>query len=264
MNERLKGKTILITGASGGLGEKIAHECAKNGANLLLLARTIEKLKQIKVDLESEYQVQVNVYQVDIGNKEEIQTVITSIFKEIEAIDILVNNAGFGIFDLFIEAHFEDIEKMFQVNVLGLMAISKEILPSMIEKNSGHIINIASQAGKLATPKSSGYAASKHAVLGFTNSLRMELANTNIFVSAVNPGPIETSFFDIADKSGNYVKNVKKYMLKPDYVAKKVVQLMIHPKRELNLPRYMNMGSVLYNLFPNIAEKLTRNLLSKK
>ena len=134
----------------------------------------------------------------------------------------------------------------------------------MIERNTGHIINIASQAGKLATPKSSGYAATKHAVLGFTNSLRMELAKTNIFISAVNPGPIETNFFNTADKSGNYVKSVKKFMLKSDYVAEKIIQLMIHPKRELNLPRWMNLGSVLYNLFPSISEKLTGRLLDKK
>src|SRR5690606_39052333 len=101
-------------------------------------------------------------------------------------------------------------------------------------------------------------------VLGFTNSLRMELAKTNVNVSSVNPGPIETAFFEIADKSGNYVKNVRKYMLKPDYVAEQIVKLMINPKRELNLPKWMNAGSVLYNLFPNIADKLTENLLNKK
>lgn len=153
---------------------------------------------------------------------------------------------------------------MFEVNVIGLMACTKEVLPSMIERNEGHIINIASQSGKLATPKSSGYSATKHAVLGFTNSLRMELSKTNIYVSSVNPGPIETNFFHVADRSGNYVKNVKKFMLKPDDVAEKIVQLMIKPKRELNVPRWMNVGSVLYQLFPSIADKVAGNLLNKK
>ena len=92
----------------------------------------------------------------------------------------------------------------------------------------------------------------------------MELAKTNIQVSAVNPGPIETNFFSIADQSGNYVQNVKKYMLQSEWVADKIVQLMIVPKRELNLPRWMNIGSVLYTLLPSIAYKLAGNLLNKK
>ncbi|HWJ79630.1 MAG TPA: SDR family oxidoreductase [Niallia sp.] len=262
--DKLKNKNIVITGASSGIGEKVAFKVAEMGARPILVARSKEKLIDISDRINKHSTVKSLSYSLDVSDTEQVKVVFKQILSDVGHVDILLNNAGFAIFDSFNEANLVDIEKMFKVNVLGLMACSKEILPSMMEKNSGHIINIASQAGKLATPKSSGYAATKHAVLGFTNSLRMELAKTNIYVSAVNPGPIDTSFFDIADKSGNYVKNVKKYMLKPDFVAEKIVQLMIHPKRELNLPRWMNMGSVLYNLFPHIADKVTGNLLSKK
>ncbi|MCU9613798.1 SDR family oxidoreductase [Caldibacillus lycopersici] len=262
--ENLKNKTIIITGASSGIGEKIAMKVANIGARPILVARSKEKLKAISNKINQQTAVDSLYYPLDISDRKQVKIVFAQILKEIGQVDILLNNAGFAIFDSFAEADLEDIEKMFQVNVLGLMACTKEVLPSMLERNSGHIINIASQAGKLATPKSSGYAATKHAVLGFTNSLRMELAKTNISVSSVNPGPIETTFFDIADKSGNYVKNVKKYMLQPENVAEKIVQLMIHPKRELNLPRWMNMGSVLYNLFPNIADRFVGNILNKK
>jgi len=262
--DKLKNKNIVITGASSGIGEKVAFKVAEMGARPILVARSKEKLIDISERINKHSTVESLSYSLDVSDTEQVKIVFKQILSDVGHVDILLNNAGFAIFDAFNEANLVDIEKMFKVNVLGLMACSKEILPSMMEKNSGHIINIASQAGKLATPKSSGYAATKHAVLGFTNSLRMELAKTNIYVSAVNPGPIDTSFFDIADKSGNYVKNVKKYMLKPDFVAEKIVQLMIHPKRELNLPRWMNMGSVLYNLFPHIADKVTGNLLSKK
>jgi len=262
--DKLKNKNIVITGASSGIGEKVAFKVAEIGARPILVARSKEKLIDISERINKHSTVKSLSYSLDVSDTEQVKVVFKQILSDVGHVDILLNNAGFAIFDSFNEANLVDIEKMFKVNVLGLMACSKEILPSMMEKNSGHIINIASQAGKLATPKSSGYAATKHAVLGFTNSLRMELAKTNIYVSAVNPGPIDTSFFDIADKSGNYVKNVKKYMLKPDFVAEKIVQLMIHPKRELNLPRWMNMGSVLYNLFPHIADKVTGNLLSKK
>ncbi|WP_062356075.1 SDR family NAD(P)-dependent oxidoreductase [Bacillus kwashiorkori] len=264
MENRMRNKNIVITGASSGIGEKVAVQVAKLGARPVLLARSTEKLQQLSEDINRNYNVGSIYYSLDVSNKVQVEQVFQQILLDIGKIDVLLNNAGFGMFETFSDAKLENIEKMFQVNVIGLMACTKAVLPSMVENNSGHIINIASQAGKLATAKSSGYAATKHAVLGFTNSLRMELANTNIYISAVNPGPIETNFFTIADKSGTYVSNVRKYMLTADYVADKIVRLMLRPKRELNLPRWMNVGSILYNLFPSIADKLVGNLLNRK
>lgn len=264
MGKQLVNKNIIITGASSGIGEKVAMLTAAEGARPILLARSAEKLAEITEAIQQKTGVKCLYYKLDVSNFEEVRAVFKTIYEEIEQIDILMNNAGFGVFETLKEASFAEIKEMFAVNVLGLIACTKEVLPDMIERNSGHIINIASQAGKLATPKSSGYSATKHAVLGFTNSLRLELLNTNIHVSAVNPGPIETNFFTIADKSGNYVKNVKKFMLTSDYVAEQIVKLMMHQKRELNLPRWMNAGSVLYNLFPSVAEKLTGRLFNMK
>ena len=109
-------------------------------------------------------------------------------------IDILVNNAGFGIFKTFEDASMDEVKDMFQVNVFGLVACTKAVLPYMVNKNEGHIINIASLAGKIATRNQVRMQTTKHAVLGFTNSLRMELANTDIYVTAINPGPIDTNF----------------------------------------------------------------------
>lgn len=134
----------------------------------------------------------------------------------------------------------------------------------MKNRRSGHIINIASQAGKIATPKSSVYAATKHAVLGFTDSLRMEAEQHGIFVTAVNPGPIRTNFFHIADQSGEYVKNVERWMLSPEKVAKRVVSIMMTPTREVNMPRWMNIGSQLYRLFPSVVEKVGKRAFFKK
>ncbi|MDF1507526.1 SDR family oxidoreductase [Robertmurraya sp. DFI.2.37] len=260
----LNNKNIVITGASSGIGEKVARMVAERGARPILLARSTEKLAEVCEQVNERTTVGAIYYQLDVSDVEEVKIVFQKILQEVGHIDILLNNAGFGVFESVHEADFADIEKMFRVNVFGLIACTMEVLPAMLEEKRGHIINVASQAGKLATPKSSGYAATKHAVLGFTNSLRMELLKTNIFVSAVNPGPIETNFFSIADKSGNYVKNVKRMMLKSDYVAEQIIKLMINPKRELNLPRWMNMGSILYNLFPNLAEKLTGSIFDKK
>lgn len=252
----LENKNIVITGASSGIGEKMAMLAAKRGARPVLIARSSNKLKNISESIHAETSANCLYYSLDVSDIEQVKEVFKRIREEVGHIDVLINNAGLGVFDSLQDATYTDLEKMFAVNVMGLIACTKEALPSMLECNKGHIINIASQAGKLATPKSSGYSASKHAVLGFTNSIRLELMDTNIYVSAVNPGPIETNFFNIADKSGNYVKNVEKYMLDANEVAEKIIKLIIRPKRELNLPWYMNLGSVLYNLFPSISEKL--------
>ena len=260
----LAGKNIIITGASGGIGEQMATLCAERGANLVLLARNLEKLNQLKSDLEKRFQVNIIVHKLDVSNTSEVETVFSSVLSELKHIDVLVNNAGFGIFREASEASVEEIKGMFAVNVVGLMACTKMVLSKMREQGNGHIINIASQAGKIATPKSSIYSATKHAVLGYTNSLRMELSKHNIYVTAVNPGPIETNFFTIADEKGTYVKNVKKFMLKPEYVAKKVVNAMLTTTREINLPRWMNAGSIVYALFPRLFERLGRRAFEKK
>lgn len=258
------GKNIVITGASGGIGAEIAKLCAQKGANLALLARSVDKLEQLKIDLEQKYSIKVFIHRLDVSNTDEVGRVFQSIFEEMKSIDILVNNAGFGVFREAHEAIMTEIKSMFEVNVVGLMACTSMVLPKMRERRFGHIINIASQAGKIATPKSSVYSATKHAVLGYSNSLRMELADYNVFVTTVNPGPIATNFFNIADEKGTYVKNVQKFMLQPDYVANKVVNAMLTKTREINLPRWMNLGSVFYTLFPRAFERIGRKAFNQK
>jgi uncharacterized protein len=262
--EQLKGKNIVITGASGGIGAEIAKLCGASGANLILLARSIEKLKQLQTELQQRHQVRVDVYQLDVSDTDKVREVFSEIIAKIDHIDILVNNAGFGVFREAHEATMDEIKGMFEVNVVGLMACTSMVLPKMRERRFGHIINIASQAGKIATPKSSVYSATKHAVLGYTNSLRMELSDYNVRVTSVNPGPIATNFFNIADEKGTYVKNVQKFMLQPEYVAGKVVDSMLTKTREINLPRWMNMGSVVYVLFPRLFETIGKKAFNKK
>lgn len=263
-NEHLRHKNIIITGASSGVGLSIAKQCAANGANLILLARRLDVLKDVQTDLQNRYSVQVMIFKLDVSDTDEVQNVFQQIFKEIKEIDILVNNAGFGIFRSAHEISIKEIKDMFDVNVLGLIACTNMVLPVMLKREKGHIINIASQAGKIATPKSSAYAATKHAVLGFTNSLRMEVSDRNIFVTAVNPGPIETNFFKRADETGSYVNSVKRVMITPDYVASKIVGAMLTKRREINLPGWMNAGSILFTLFPRLFEKAGKPFLNKK
>ncbi|WP_026675011.1 SDR family NAD(P)-dependent oxidoreductase [Alkalihalobacterium bogoriense] len=252
----LNNKIIVITGASSGLGKEIAIEVARNNGIPVLVARRIDKLMELQHFISTEFHVTAPVYELDVCSIDSVRSTFATIFVDMERVDVLINNAGMAVFDDFIDATYEDMTNMVEVNVMGVLACTKAVLPHMLEQNQGHIIMIASQAGKIATPKSSVYAATKHAVLGFTNSLRMELHDSGIEVSAVNPGPIQTPFFDQADRSGTYVKNVEKLMLSPTKVANRIVNLIDKPKRELNLPWWMNVGSVLYQVMPKVVEKI--------
>lgn len=262
--KNLKNKNIIITGASSGIGLAVAEQCAARGANLILLARRINKLEEIKKDLEERFGVSVFVHQLDVSCTEEIEAVFAKIMAEVKRVDILVNNAGFGRFRYAHETTIDEVKDMFRVNVVGLIACTSMVLPLMKKQKSGHIINIASMAGKVATPKSSIYSATKHAVLGYSNSLRMELADDNVYVTTVNPGPIATNFFALADEDGTYVKNVGRYMLKPEDVAEKITNAMLTKTREINLPRWMNAGSILLALCPNLFERIGKKAFHKK
>ncbi|GIO22536.1 hypothetical protein J11TS1_11170 [Oceanobacillus sp. J11TS1] len=161
--------------------------------------------------------------------------------------------------------HIEDIEEMFQVNVLSGIQYTQAFLPHFLQfKGRSHIINIVSQAAKLPTPKSAGYVASKQAMLGFTDVLRQETRESNLVVTAVNLGPVKTSFFETADKSGTYQQNVEKYMLQPKKVASKVVQSLFTRRREINMPWWMEIGSIFYRLFPGLMESLLKSQFNKK
>ena len=134
----------------------------------------------------------------------------------------------------------------------------------MKEIRKGHIINIVSMAGLIATGKSSLYSATKFAAIGFSNALRLELMPFGVHVTTVNPGPIRTTFFDQADPDGSYVKAVDRYILEPDFVAKKIVKNFGKPKRELNLPWLLNLTHKLYTLFPRISDKLACKMFNFK
>ncbi|WP_246942456.1 SDR family NAD(P)-dependent oxidoreductase [Bacillus pinisoli] len=261
---KLNGKNVVITGASSGIGEVLAYKVAESGGTPILLARSVEKLQQISQSIEQKYLLTCPFYQLDVRDLDKVQQTFQTIIEDRGTIHVLVNNAGFGIFEEVIDINLQDMKDMFEVNVFGLIACTKAVLPTMLKHKEGHIINVASQAGKLATPKSSVYSATKHAVLGFTNSLRMELNDSNVFVTAVNPGPIRTNFFEIADKSGGYKKNVERFMLEPELVASKMVDAMFTQTRELNLPSWMNAASKFSQVFPELVEKVGGKAFFKK
>lgn len=263
-NQRLKKNVVLITGASSGLGKEIAFEAAKQGASLILCGRKVEELEKVQRACQDKYGVLATYYEMDLGHYESVHHALTQIQSEHPIVDVLVNCAGFGSFEAFSEVSLSEARQMFEVNVLGLMHVTQVMLLPMMSAKKGHVINIASQGGKMATPKSSIYSATKFAVIGFSNSLRLEMKPFNVRVTTVNPGPIKTSFFDKTDPEGLYLASVGRMALEPNPLAKKIVGIMNTKKREVNAPFIMEMGSKAYGLFPVVGDYLAGSLFNKK
>ncbi|NOU89833.1 SDR family NAD(P)-dependent oxidoreductase [Paenibacillus sp. LMG 31460] len=256
----ISNKIVLITGASSGIGAVMAQQFAAKGAIPILTARSTNKLKEIASGLQGQHAV----YEMDVTNTEQVHEVVGQIIAKFGRIDILINNAGYGIFESFAEAPLVHFEDMMNVNYMGLVRCTQAVLPHMLKAGSGHIVNVASMAGKIGSAKSTGYSATKHAVLGFTNSLRQELIRSGISITAINPGPISTPFFDKADPSGNYVKNVAWFMLKPEKVVKELIHAIERNVPEKDLPFVAGMGIKLFHLFPRMFDRLASGILNKK
>ena len=260
----LENKVVVVTGGSAGLGEQICYEAAKRGAIVVICARRSQLINKVKEECMALSGKPAYAFQLDIADPESVENLVASIRQKVGKVDILVNNAGFGVFQEFTEMPTETIRSMFEVNVLGMMVLTQQIALEMVDQGSGHIINVASMAGKIATPKTAVYSATKFAVLGFSNALRLELKPLGIHVTTVNPGPIETAFFDQADPSGSYLASLGTFVLDPTKLAKTIVKAMIRPKREINRPQVMGIAAKFYTLFPNVGDYLAGSLFNKK
>lgn len=194
----LKNKTVCITGASSGIGAACAEEFAKLGCNLILVARRKDRTNALATTLRQTYSIQTRAANLDVRNHIEVENTFWSLAEEWNAIDVLVNNAGLarGLSKLH-EGTTEDWDEMIDTNVKGLLYVTRAVLPAMVERNSGHIINIGSIAGHETYPKGNVYSATKFAVVGITRSLRMDLLGTAVRVSSVDPGLVETEFSQV-------------------------------------------------------------------
>ncbi|MDD3783233.1 MAG: SDR family NAD(P)-dependent oxidoreductase [Limnochordia bacterium] len=262
--QRLQGKVVLITGASGGLGEQIAYAAARRGAVVVATARRMERLEAVQSRCRELSGGPSYAYPLDVADGEQVEEVLSRIQLDVGPVHVLVNSAGFGLFAEALETSQDITEDMFEVNVLGLIRLSREVARAMKEQGGGHIINIASQAGKIATPKSAVYAGTKFAVRGYSNALRLELKKFGINVTTVNPGPIRTDFFSKADADGSYLAKLGRWVLDPVQVAEKIAESMLTNRREINLPRIMEFAARLYVLFPRLGDFLTGTMFSWK
>ena len=188
-------RIIFITGATSGIGKACAYQFAANGDKLIINGRRKERLEELKKELEEKYKTEVFCAPFDVQNKAEVFEVINAFDESRKKIDVLINSAGLAMGkDYFDEAEITDWETMINTNVLGLLYVSRAVLPFMKERNSGHVINIGSVAGSEMYEKGNVYCASKSAVEAISHTMRIDLLRHHIKVTNVKPGAVETEF----------------------------------------------------------------------
>ena len=233
-------KTILITGATSGIGLAAAKKLAKSKNQLILCGRRQRKLDEISSELSKTSNILSLCF--DVSKKNEVTKLLDNLPKGFSSIDILINNAGnaHGM-DTIQDGSFEDWDNMIDSNVKGLLYVSRIIIPKMIEKQSGHIINIGSLAGREVYEKGNIYCATKHAVNAISKAMRIDLNKTGIKVSEINPGLVETDFSNVRFKGDND-RAKKVYQgykaLQSDDIAD-VIEFVI------NRPSHVNIADIL-------------------
>ena len=238
----IKEQIVAITGASSGIGAACAKMFAKEGASLILAARRRDKLEAVAAEIEQDYRSKVYLLEMDVSDRATVEASLASLPESWQKVDILVNNAGLSRgLDKLQTGEFQNWEEMIDTNLKGLLYVTRSLLPGMIERNQGHIINIGSIAGHQAYVGGNVYCATKAAVKTLSQGLKMDLLGTLVRVSCVDPGTVETEFSKVRFR-GDTTKANKVYQgfnpLTPDDIAEVVVFCATRPS-------HVNMSEVL-------------------
>src|SRR5512135_1659268 len=231
--EPLKNRVVCITGASSGIGAACATEFARHGSALLLIARRKDRIETLARQLQEQFHCTTLSHHLDVRDRVRVEETFRTLPPEWQQVDILVNNAGLSRgLDRLQEGSIDDWEEMIDTNVKGLLYITRAVLPGMVKRNSGHVINIGSIAGHQVYPAGNVYCASKHAVDAITQGLKMDLLGTNVRISTVDPGLVETEFSEVRFH-GDKTRAAKTYAntrpLRPADIAEIVVFCATRP-----------------------------------
>ena len=256
-----KNKVVLITGASSGIGKDTAIEFAKKGANIVLVSRTKEKLEQVAEQLK-QFNVTVLVCQCDVSKKDQVKKMSKTVLEKFDSIDILVNNAGFAIYGSVTDLSIDDIESQMETNYFGMIYCIKNFLPSMLDKKSGHIVNVASVAASFGLPGISSYCASKFAMLGFSEGLKHELKNTGVGITVVSPIMVRTNFFD--HPSFEKMPKFSPTSLSSKTVAKTILKAANSPRLEIIVPSIVRGAVWMKNTFPYLINPILGKAFKKQ
>ena len=228
-------RKIFVTGATSGIGLECARAFAQDGDNVLIAGRRADRLAAIKEDFEQQYGIRVDTLVLDVSKREDVDAKVKAAIEAFGGIDVLVNNAGLAQgLDLFQDSSVDDAVTMINTNVLGLLYVTKAVLPFMMAQNSGHIVNMGSTAGIYAYPGGAVYCATKAAVKMLADGIRMDTIATDIKVTTIQPGIVETPFSEVrfhgdAERAASVYAGIE--AVQPEDVADVVLYVTNQPKR---------------------------------
>ncbi|MEA2163795.1 MAG: uncharacterized protein QOK37_1922 [Thermoanaerobaculia bacterium] len=254
MGAKLRGKTAVITGASSGIGRAAAIEFARRGANLVLAARRADLLEDVARECRA-LGVRCESVVTDVTQRADCQHLIDIA----EHVDILVNNAGFAIFDTLESARPDDLASMMQTNYFGTVWCTQAVLPQMLARGDGTIVNVASIAGIMGYARMGGYCATKFAMIGFSETLRDEVAGRGVRVAMVCPGTVETEFFVKAERGKMPGASRLILAIKPEQVARAIANAAEDGRYRRILP----LGARLYMRFKELMPRLAHLLMRR-
>lgn len=259
----LQKNTIWITGASSGIGEALAYEFNKKGAHLILSARRVEELERVKAACENAEET-VKILPLDLADPDSMHAKTAEAIELFGSVDMLINNGGISQRAYAVEAGMETIRKVMEVNFFGTVALTKAVLPSMIEQKSGHIVVISSVMGKIGTKHRSAYAASKHALHGWFDCLRQEMYEHNIDVTLVCPGFVKTNVtVNALTADGdryNQMDKAQANAMSAGEFAKKLIPKLARKKDEVYIGGSEVLAVYLKRLAPGLLNKVLRRI----
>lgn len=224
----MKDKIAIVTGASRGIGKEIARKLSNEGFAVMLFGRDEKALQQVKYEINQNGN-NAEYFVGNVADENFVESSVNNILSIYGSIDVLINNAGVGILKKFSELTLDEFKLQVDANVYGVFNFCSSVLPSMIQRREGDIINIVSLAGKNGFVGGTTYGATKHAVLGFTKSLFLEVREYNIRVAAVCPGSVDTEFSDKSERGNGYLDKI----LKSEDIAESVFTILKLPRRAL-------------------------------
>lgn len=262
----LENKVVLITGASSGFGEDAAWLFAHEGCKVVLAARRIDRLQMLASRIQDAGGEAIAI-PMDIINADDVKNMVNSVIDLYGQIDILFNNAGIGRVGWFEEYSMErDIETLINVNLIGTMRVTRAVLPHMLSRRQGHIINMISIAGFVSAPLISSYSASKFGLRAFTDSIRREVAPLGIKVSGIYPGFAKTEFGQHIGSNEAYgsIRDKINLHMSSAYVASRVLDLAKRPRRKLIIPWWANIVAAFVTLFPTLVDWISYFFVKSK
>jgi uncharacterized protein len=250
-------RIILITGASDGIGKRLALDLAARGAVIIGCGRSTERLGALFAELQRISPRSITI-RCDVGSRDEVRAMVAKVLAAYDAVDILINNAGIGMRKPFVETPLETIEDLMRTNYLGTVYCTYEVLPSMLARGRGHIVNISSVAGHIGTLNMAGYCASKFAINGFSESLYHELKPRGIAVSVVCPGPVKTAFNRSFAQASP--KSPKSFIISPESVSQTVITVIEKKRFEMITPRSFALMCAVKRFMPGLFRAISYRL----